>query len=111
MATFAVQNVVLGGINPTLNPATSVLGDQCTNDGNVLLYFRNTGAINVTVTINAVTLCNQGFDHDVQFIVAPTTGEQLVGPFPTSRFNTADGFITWTYSASSGLSVGCFRVA
>jgi len=51
MATFAVQNVVLGGINPTLNPATSVLGDQCTNDGNVLLYFRNTGAINVTVTI------------------------------------------------------------
>lgn len=110
MATFAVQNVVLGGVNPTLNPATNVLGDQCANDGNVILFFRNTSAIVVTVTINAVTLCNQGFDHDVQFTLPVTSGEQLVGPFPTSRFNTADGFITWTYSGASGVSVGCYRV-
>lgn len=110
MAILTSQRITLTPAAPTF-VAADVAGDRVKNNGSLYLEFKNTNASPVTITINSVTLCNQGFDHDVVVTVPAATGDRVVGPFPQTRFNDGDGYLNWSYSAVTSVIVGAFSLS
>jgi hypothetical protein len=105
MADLAVQTPTLSGVTVSYVSAAGG-GDRFTNNGTTFLYFKSTGAA-ISVTANSVTACDQGFDHDITVQIT-STGETVVGPFPTARFNSADGKVDLTYTGVTGVTVAAF---
>jgi hypothetical protein len=63
--------------------------DTFVNTGREIFYVKNTGA-DMTVTFNSISTCNYGSDHDPVVAVSAAAGmEQMVGPFPPSRFGSS----------------------
>ena len=89
------------GLSAHQNPGT-VGPDSFVNTGREIFYIKNTGA-DMTVTFKSVTTCNYGTDHDPVVAVSAAAGmEQMVGPFPPSRFGA-----TVTVTLSRLTSVVC----
>jgi hypothetical protein len=110
MAVLTVQKPSLTtGINPTLTAAAAG-GDSFINDGKTLLYVKNAHTAAITVTINSLQACNQGFDHNVVITVAAGSSIQI-GPFPTPRFNDPTNKVGVTYSLVTGLTVGAVSIS
>jgi len=109
MATLTVANVNHTGNAPTL-VAVAAGGDQFANDGHTFLYVKNTNGASRDVTVDSVSTCSQGSDHNIVVTVPATTGERLFGPFPTSRFNDANGMAQITYEADSGVTIQALRL-
>lgn len=107
MATLTVQQIDLDG-EAADYVACNAGGDQFTNNGRTFIHLKNTNAATRTVTINSQRACDQGFDHDQAVIIPATTGDVMIGPFPTARFNDASNFVQLTYSAVTNLSIGVF---
>lgn len=85
-------------------------GDTFVNDGVTLLRFTNTSGSPITVTVvastDATAKCSHGFAHDVAVTVPATTGDVVIGPFPTGRFNNpTTGAVSLTYSGVTNLKV------
>ncbi len=104
MAQLTVQKVVPAGLGPTYQAAAGG-GDTFLNDGQTMLHVKNTSGGAITVTVNSIAACDQGFDHDVVVSVPATTGDRMIGPFPTGRFNDANGLVSITYSGVTNLTV------
>ena len=89
MAVLTVQSASLTGLAPNMVAAGST-NTFVNADAKNTLMVKNGGASATSVTITSVTKCNQGFSHDVTVSVA-AGATQIIGPFPTNRFNAADG--------------------
>ncbi|GAH28647.1 unnamed protein product [marine sediment metagenome] len=100
-----VQEIVQTGLTPTFEPANTD-GDYFSNDGKTFLVVKNGGASPVTVTIDSKIKCNQGFDHDLEVLVA-VSEERWIGPFEVGRFT---GSVEATYSGVTDLTVGAFKL-
>lgn len=109
MALLTVQPVTLTGMWPTLT-AAAVGGNQFPNSGTEFLFVRNAHTAPITVTINSITPCNQGFDHDL-VVSVPNATDRFIGPFPKARFDDVNGQVLITYSLVTALSVAAVRVA
>jgi len=87
---------------------TPANGDTFVNDGHTVLHVKNANASPCVVTIDSVKPCDQGVDHNPAPSVAATTGDELIGPFPISRFS---GVVTVTsYSVTTSVSVAAISV-
>ncbi len=84
MAQLTVQKISLSGTDPSF-AAASAGGDTFANDGNTVLRVKNGGTAAISVTVDAITPCNFGFDHDASVSV-PAGGAREIGPFPQNRF-------------------------
>jgi hypothetical protein len=110
MATLVAANPSLTGGDATLVSA-SPTGDQFQNSGTEVLRVRNVHATAPrTITVDSPGTCSFGLAanaaHDAVIVVAANT-EELIGPFPTGRFNTSAGMVVITYSdAAADLKVG-----
>jgi hypothetical protein len=112
MATIAVTEPNRNGDAKSFVAGASG-GDNVSNDGMTLLYFRNTSGGAITVTVDSYKPCDQGADHNETIVVGATTGDEIAGPFSPTRFNDpADNLMKWTYSANppTGLTVAAVRV-
>ena len=109
MAQLTIQTVDLDGEAADYVGAAGG-GDQFANTGREVIHVKNTNAATRTVTVNSQRACDQGFDHDVAVVVPATTGDVLIGPFPTERFNDGSGNALITYSAATNLTIGVFKV-
>lgn len=88
MAALVVNKInrSTGLVEPT-KAAASGGGDTFTNDGATSLEVDNGGGGAITVTVDAVKDCDQGFDHDS--VVSVGAGEtRRIGPFPKSIFGS-----------------------
>jgi hypothetical protein len=114
MATLTVQKIVRTGITPSF-AAADVLGDKVANDGQTFVELKNTNGANRTPTfasqIAAGAIPPGAVKQDVAVIIPLTSGDKMIGPWPTSYFNDPTGFLTWTYDAVTNLTVGCFTIA
>lgn len=108
VAVLAVQKVSQSGLAPAYSAADAA-GDEFANGGRSMLHVKNGSAAAVTVTIDSVKPCDQGFDHDVQVSV-PAGGERLIGPFEPGRFNNANRRCKATYSATASVTVAALEV-
>jgi len=91
--------------------AANVDGNYFANNGQVFLHFKNSGTER-TVTIDDPTSVNPGhasaWDPDVELVVAATTGDKMIGPFPVSRFGSV---VNITYDTTpTGLTVAAYRL-
>ncbi|RJQ26329.1 MAG: hypothetical protein C4589_09845 [Peptococcaceae bacterium] len=109
MATLSVQKISLTGLGPTF-VAASAGGDIFANNSHVYLHVKNGDTAAKTVTVNSQRQCDQGFDHDIAVSV-PASGERLIGPFNTSRFNNTDGNVEVTYSAVTSVTVAAIELS
>jgi hypothetical protein len=109
MATLAVtQLLATGAVEPALTAAAGG-GDQFPNNGRTYLKVTNGGGAPITVTIASQRSCDQGSTHNTTNSITNGTTE-LMGPFPTERFNDALGMVQVTYSAVTTVTVGAFSV-
>jgi len=105
MSLLVAQQIVLAGIVPTYHTCKEEGdGDEFVNSGQMVIHVKN-GHANAsrTITIDTFTKCNYGMDteHDVAVVVEgidPGPNEVVIGPFPKSRFNDAEGKVQITYS-------------
>jgi hypothetical protein len=107
MAELNVQKVVLGGLDPAFSAADAA-GDTFINNGRTFFHFKNGGTAAITATINSVTPCNHGFDHDVAISV-PAGDDRIVGPFPAQRFNDLNNKVSVAYSAVTSVTVAAIK--
>lgn len=107
MATLTLIQAILAGV--VLNRvAAAGGGDEFINDGATRLHVKNDGAGSINVTVNSQAQCNHGFDHDL--VVAVAAGaEKIIGPFPTSRFNDANGKVQVAYSDATSVTVAAVK--
>lgn len=102
MATLTVQQATINGVAPSYVAVAA--SDVFANNGKTYIHVKNGNAAADTVTIDSLTACNQGSDHDGTFAVPATTGERVFGPFDMSRFNNANGQVTVTHSVTSSVT-------
>lgn len=108
MATLTVQKTTLGGIVPTY-AAAAAGGDEFANDGETYFHVKNASAGSVTVTLDSVRACDQGFDHNSGGAVA-AGAEAVYGPFAKARFNNVSGRVAATYTAVTSVTVAAVSV-
>jgi hypothetical protein len=109
MAALTVQKIALGtSLTPTF-AAAAAAGDTFVNDGRTFVYAKNGSGAPITITVNSLVNCSQGFDHDVT-ITVPAGSEECCGSFPPSRFNNSANAVSMTYSAHADLTVAAISL-
>lgn len=108
MAKLNSQKITNAGVVSSL-VAADVAGDKFENKGNAFLIINNASAAAITVTIDSVKKCSQGFDHDLSISIAAGT-EEKIGKFSTERFNDENDLISVNYSDVTSVTVGVMEV-
>lgn len=107
-----VQQATEAGVTPTrkndLVATTNTY--HVRNDGRVLLHFLKTGAGACTVTLQTAKTVDGHAVADQTVVVAATTGDVMIGPFPPDVYNDGEGDLCFTVSEVTGLSVAIVRV-
>lgn len=88
-------------VDTPLTPAGVTAEDDgmwFTNNGRTYLDILGGGAGGLKVTVDSPTKCNQGASHDIEVTPVAAT-RYLIGPFPKSRFDDADGKVQITFEA------------
>lgn len=104
MATIAPQEISKAGAVITLAPANGG-GDKFQAGPGLMLRVKNGDSGSHNVTVARPVPCSMGFNHDLVVAVAAGATEEI-GPFPSSEFADALGFVNLTYSAVTSVTVG-----
>jgi len=103
LATLTKYIVDIDGGKPSF-VAAAVDGDDFVNSGNDFLIVKNGGGSSINVTIDSVTFCSYGFDHNLTIAVAAGE-ESWIGSFPKARFNDENGKVNVSYSDVTSVTV------
>jgi hypothetical protein len=109
----AVQAVTTAGITPTFDAANASGGQMFANNGRRILRVKNGSGSAVTVTVNipatldGVAPANGG----KQITVPATTGDMVIGPFPSTTYNQADGKVYVDFSAATSVTLAVLEVS
>jgi hypothetical protein len=106
MSLRTVQAATTAGV-ALAYAAADVAGDTFDNNGRVGFHVKNGGASPCVVTVNSVTACDQGFDHDL-VVTVPAGSDRIIGPFPTARFGTP---VEVTYDQVTSVTVAALRTS
>lgn len=108
MANLTVQKTSKVGLTPVFT-AADVAGDLFSNTGDVILYVKNDDASDKVVTIDSVRKCDQGFDHDIAVTITAGS-EEMIGPFPTHRFNDDSQKVNVDYDAVTSVTLAAIKL-
>ena len=114
MATLTAQKIVLGGVTPSY-AASDVAGETFSNTGDVFLHVKNGDASphNVTIVTQATTVDKEGYGSitlSSEVIAVANAGEEMIGPFPQSRFNDPSGDVSITYDDVTSMTVALIKL-
>ena len=118
MAAITVQSLNQAALNHTYG-AIAASGDTILNDGNVFLMFKNANASARTLTMPGNATDKPGFgtlsvaDMTETYTIpgsGTNSGECMIGPFPTGRFNNSSGQLTPTIDVVTGLTVSAINM-
>lgn len=107
MAQIQTQQIGINGIAPTY--AAAAAGDEFVPDGRTFVHVKNAdgSAHNVTITTPG-TAYGEAIADDV--VAVPAGGERMFGPFDPAGFAGSDGLAAVAYAATTGMTVGVFRI-
>lgn len=109
MATLGSQVIAPAGLG-VVYAAAGAAGDRIPAGDDLFLHVKNASAAAITVTVDAVRLCDHGFDHNL-VVAVPAGADRMVGPLPSVRFSAeADGLVLVTYSAAATVAVAAVRL-
>jgi hypothetical protein len=104
MALLVTQTVTQAGTVPAF-VAASAGGDTMVPGPTTSLRVKNGGGAPVTVTLDSVAPCSQGFDHNLTVAVA-AGAEAEIGPIDAARFaQPSTGLAAITYSGVTSVTV------
>lgn len=102
MATLSAQQITPAGTAVTYAAATGG-GDRMPVGPTTFLHVKNGGGSSITATINSITPCSQGFDHDLAVAVA-AGADKMIGPIG-ERFRDTDNLAGITYTGVTTVTV------
>lgn len=106
---LTVQQIARGGITPSLTAANTD-GQYFDNNGRCFLEVVNAGGDTLTLSIETPGVVDSLAIADREVAVVATTGNKMIGPFPTNIYNDASGRVNVSYSAVTDVTVGVFRL-
>lgn len=109
MALLTTRQVAVAGSTPA--PVAAAGGGDTLQPGDrTFLRVINGGGGAITATVDSVTPCNYGSDHDL-VVSVPAGATRDIGPLPASRFaRTSDGLVAVTYSGVTSVTVEAISV-
>lgn len=115
MALLTVQNIVKAAVEPSYAPAAT--SDTLTDDGSerTFLHYKNTNGATRTVTIAPIATANPpGIGlitiPSMTKVIPATTGDVMIGPFPSAFISPTTGLVTATLDASAGVTVAAIKL-
>ena len=108
MAQLTIQTIATTGLAPTY-AAAAAGGDAFYNDGATYFHVKNGSGASINVTVNSITACDQGFDHD-QVVAVGAGAEKIIGPFPSQRWNDTSNNVNVSYSAVTTVTVAAVKL-
>jgi hypothetical protein len=111
MALIATQSITRAGLNVTYTAVSTA--DTFLPGRNVWLHFKNTNAATRDIVVVAPGEAIAGVAYgDVARTIAATTGDVMIGPFPSDRFaDPTDGLADYTVTAAAGVTVACLDLS
>lgn len=117
MATISVQSIASAGLVPAL--AAVAASDEFVDDGkgNTFLEVANANgsSINVTIAVKNAgpyRLPGLGLVTLASIVVAVANGaRKFIGPFSEAYIDQSTGRVQVSYSATSGVTAGAFKLA
>lgn len=108
MTLLVPQAISIDGLVPNF-VAASAGGDSCApGDQTFVRAINSTGAA-VTITV-AVPGSEYGVARADIPVTVPANGEAAFGPLVTDLADPTTHDVSWTYSASAGITVGAFTI-
>lgn len=108
-SALTVQTVALAGVTPSYS-AANVDGHSFANDGDTFLQVKNTSGSAITVTLQTPATVDGVALTDPTVTVPATTGDKMIGPFPTRAFNQAGGVVYVDFSAVTNVTCAAFHL-
>lgn len=105
---LTVQTISRAGLEASYGSAIAD-GHKFANDGNMTFVHIKNGSVDKTITIQtAATVDGKAVGDDA--IVCTANEERLIGPFPASIYNQADGLVYIDYSSPTNVTVAVLRL-
>lgn len=105
---LSVQPIVRTGLTPSFTSSASA-GMSFPNDGRTFIEVKNTSGSAATVSIDVPGTVDDLAVTDRTVSVGATTGDKMIGPFPTSVYNQADGSVYVDFSHVTSLTIAALR--
>jgi hypothetical protein len=108
-AVLSIFTIAVAGVTPTYTNATATDGFEFSNNtGNEFVRILNTNGAARTATPATSGRSPSGLAlTPVPVTIDATTGDEWLGPFPTSEYGTT---VTIAISASAGVSAAAIRL-
>jgi len=110
MATLTVNTILYTGLNSESVFVAAAASQEFVNDGRTFMIIKNGSGGSITCSVTSAGNTQGRAIADDVITVGATTGEQMVGPWPRSIYNAADGNIDITWSATASVTVAVFRL-
>lgn len=108
---IAVEQMTKEGIDATDNGSLSTSNTyQVNNDGRTFLHVKKSGASDCDVTVSTPGSVDGLAIADLVVTVPASTGDVMIGPFPTHLFNDSNHDINVTFSNITGLTCAAVRM-
>lgn len=104
------QELSRAGITPTYNAATASDGDAFSNDGHTFVQVLNAAGAPINLTIQTPGTVDGLAVTDRVVAVPATTGNKMIGPFPTAMYNQSNGQVYLDWSSAASVTFAVVRV-
>ena len=110
-ATLTVQTVSRAGLDLNANAvAATGGGDSWLNTGSQMLYINNgSGSICTVTLVFGVGGVVDGLTPTARTVGVPIGHAAIIGPFPPTAYNDANGLANVHYSGVSSVTVAAFQ--
>lgn len=115
MATLSVQTIANTSNGLAVSYASASTSDNFANDGNTFLHIKNSGTQKTLTLVTQATSVQKAGHGTISlanqtFTITATTGDQMIGPFPPSRWNDANGRVNYTLDSATGVTVAAVKL-
>lgn len=111
MALLTVQAIKTTGNGLTPVYATPSTSDTFPNDGRTFYHVKNASGSSITATITSNAAAGPGLAQtNIVETIPATTGDKMIGPFPPSAFNDANGLVTVAISLTTSITAAAIQL-
>lgn len=110
MAELTVYTIDYDGVDVESAYTAAAASQEFANDGRTFVHVKNTDSSSHTITFVTTRTVEGLAVADNTVTISANTGEQMIGPFPTGTYNASDGNIDITWSDTTGMSIGVFKL-